>query len=177
MELNEPTQLNRPRTNEITLSLLRRAKRAGFSVLVLTLDTFSIGWRPHDLASAYLPFIHGFGNQVGTSDPVFMRRFQLPALLPGEATPAFPYDPQACDALIAAGDAHAQKQAMLGKAWLGEVTGSSFRSWEDLKFLRDNWEGPLVLKGVQRVAVRISFLILYLYPFCLFSQLPNVWQY
>jgi lactate 2-monooxygenase len=176
MELNEPTQLNRPRTNEITLSLLRRAKRAGFSVLVLTLDTFSIGWRPHDLASAYLPFIHGFGNQVGTSDPVFMRRFQLPALLPGEATPAFPYDPQACDALIAAGDAHAQKQAMLGKAWLGEVTGSSFRSWEDLKFLRDNWEGPLVLKGVQRVAVRISFLLSYLYSFCLFSQLPDVWQ-
>ena len=96
-----------------------------------------------------------------------MRRFQLPALLPGEGTPAFPYDPQACDALVAAGDAHAQKQAMLGKAWLGEVTGSSFRSWEDLKFLRENWEGLLVLKGAHHL------FLAHFYPFRLSSPITE----
>lgn len=26
-----------------------------------------------------------------------------------------------------------------------------FRTWDDVKFLRDNWDGPLILKGIQRV--------------------------
>ena len=51
--------------NEVMLSLLRRAKVAGFMVLVVMLDTFD---------TAYLPFAVGVGVQVGTSDPVFMHR-------------------------------------------------------------------------------------------------------
>ena len=43
---------SRPRTNEVTLAILRRGKAAGFTVLVVTLDTFLLGW-PCDLDTAY----------------------------------------------------------------------------------------------------------------------------
>lgn len=42
-------QLYWPRDDELTESLLARAKKAGYRVLVVTLDTWSLGWRPRDL--------------------------------------------------------------------------------------------------------------------------------
>lgn len=35
--------------NDITVSLLDRAKKAGFSALFVTLDTYILGWRPSDM--------------------------------------------------------------------------------------------------------------------------------
>jgi lactate 2-monooxygenase len=113
-----------------------------------------LGWRPHDLETVYLPFIHGVGIQVGTSDPVFMKRFNLQPVK-GER-PKWPYEPKKEDMKCANGDEEAQKMSMLGKAWLGECNSSKFKTWEELKFLKDNWDGPIVLKGIQRVAVRSS---------------------
>jgi len=49
-------QLYWPRTNDVTLSILNRAKANGFKALVVTLDTMVLGWRPHDIERAYLPF-------------------------------------------------------------------------------------------------------------------------
>jgi lactate 2-monooxygenase len=133
------------------LSLLKRAKANGFTALVVTLDTSSIGWRPHDIKTAYLPFIHGFGTQVGTSDPVFMKRFGLQPVQ-GQH-PKWPYDPKEEDAKLMNGDKEAMAKALLGKAFLAECNSGVFRTWQDIKFLRDNWAGPIVLKGIQNVAV------------------------
>lgn len=47
----------KPQAEEMTASLLKRAKENGFRVLVVTLDTFMIGWRPHDLDEGYIPFV------------------------------------------------------------------------------------------------------------------------
>lgn len=138
----------RPGTPEITLSLIKRIKAAKFTALVVTLDTMSVGWRPHDVDTAYLPFIHGLGIQVGTSDPVFMARYNLE---PETAHPAFPYLPQKLDELSAAGDETVKKYEKLGAGWLAEVVSGRYKTWEDLKFLRDNWDGPLILKGIQCV--------------------------
>ena len=69
-------QLYWPQDNDITQSLLTRAKENGFSVLVITLDTWSLAWRPADLDNAYVPFIKGVGCQVGFSDPVFRAKFK-----------------------------------------------------------------------------------------------------
>ena len=44
----------------------------------------------------------------------------------------------------------------LGMAWLGECNSGAFKTWEDVKFLRDNWEGNLVLKGIQSVGVSMT---------------------
>jgi lactate 2-monooxygenase len=40
----------RPQDEEITLSLLKRARENGFKVLVVTLDTFNLAWRPNDVS-------------------------------------------------------------------------------------------------------------------------------
>jgi lactate 2-monooxygenase len=40
----------RPQDEEITLSLLKRAKENGFKVLVVTLDAFNLAWRPNDVS-------------------------------------------------------------------------------------------------------------------------------
>ncbi|KAI0298114.1 FMN-dependent alpha-hydroxy acid dehydrogenase [Multifurca ochricompacta] len=142
-------QLYWPRNNDVTLSILSRAKAAGFTTLVLTLDTFLLGWRPHDLDTAYLPFAAGVGVQVGTSDPVFMKRMGIP--LRPDDRPVFPLDMDAFRMRLAAGDEEAQTAFKLGAGWLAEANSGLFRSWQDLEFLRNNWDGPIVLKGVQTV--------------------------
>jgi lactate 2-monooxygenase len=139
----------RPRTNEVTLSVLRRAKQSGFTALVVTLDTFLLGYRPHDLDTTYLPFLAGVGVQVGTSDPVFMQQMGV-AIRPDER-PEFPFDLEAFRERLAAGDEQARDAFTLGTSWLREAFSGNFRSWTDLAFLRQNWDGPIVLKGIQSV--------------------------
>jgi isopentenyl diphosphate isomerase/L-lactate dehydrogenase-like FMN-dependent dehydrogenase len=145
------SNITRPRTEEVTLSLLKRAKSNGFKALVVTLDTMTLGWRPHDLASSYLPFGHGLGIAVGRSDPVFMGRYNRRPIF--DEQHEFPYDPVARDKLYLAGDEATKEAVFFGTEWLQECNSGVYKSWEDLKFLRDNWEGPLVLKGIQSVLV------------------------
>jgi lactate 2-monooxygenase len=64
-------QLYWPRDRELAASLLHRAEAAGYTAVVVTLDTWTLGWRPRDLATAYLPFLRGIGIANYTSDPVF----------------------------------------------------------------------------------------------------------
>lgn len=60
----------RPQNEEVTASLLNRAKANGYSVLVVTLDTFALAWRPTDLDHSYLPFIYGkFWKQIVLTCP------------------------------------------------------------------------------------------------------------
>ena len=48
-----------------------RAEAAGYTALVVTLDTFVMGWRPTDLDTAYLPFLQGVGIANYLTDPAF----------------------------------------------------------------------------------------------------------
>lgn len=114
-------QLYWPTEDDVTLSLLGRAREAGFSTLVVTLDTWTLGWRPADLDLSYLPFLRGVGTAIPFSDPAFRA---------GLAT-----SPE--DDLMAA----------VGR-WVPMFTGTALR-WDRLGLLRDNWDGPIVLKGVQ----------------------------
>jgi len=142
-------QLYWPRTSEVTVSLLHRAKAAGFTTLVITLDTFVLGWRPHDIKTAFLPFGYGVGSQVGTSDPVFMQRH---GLQPRHERPAFPFEPEKIRAQAEAGDEKVQEAMKLGISFLGETNSGAFRGWEDLRFVQQHWDGPIVIKGVQRAS-------------------------
>jgi lactate 2-monooxygenase len=58
-------QLYWPQDDDITISLLKRAKENGYKVLVVTLDTWALAWRPADLDGAYIPFMKGIGNRTG----------------------------------------------------------------------------------------------------------------
>ncbi|KAI1350141.1 glycolate oxidase [Xylaria sp. FL0043] len=121
-------QLYWPRDDEITASILRTVKASGFKVLVVTVDTVRMGWRPADLDAAFVPFLKGAGNDVGFTDPVFRRKFA--ERKGGSATPE--------DDPVAA-----------AQYWLGEAfCGDSF-AWDKLEVLRKHWDGPIVLKGIQ----------------------------
>ena len=66
-------QLYWPRDQELAASFVHRAEAAGYEALVVTLDTWQLGWRPRDLDTAYLPFLQGIGIANYLSDPVFTR--------------------------------------------------------------------------------------------------------
>jgi len=116
-------QLYWPNDPDVCASFLRRAEAAGFTTLIVTLDTWLLGWRPRDLDHSYLPFIRGTGLAVYFSDPVFRAGL----------------DKAPEDDLMA---------ALL--RWLPMFTGTD-KSWDDLPFLREHWSGPIVLKGIQHV--------------------------
>jgi lactate 2-monooxygenase len=117
-------QLYWPNDREFAASLLRRARTAGFSVLVVTLDTRTLAWRPRDLDNGYLPFLHGIGIQNYVSDPAFQAGLDHPVdVEPGAAVLRYT-----------------------------QVFGDLSLTWEDLPFLRDHWRGPIVLKGILSAA-------------------------
>jgi len=70
---------------------------------------------------------------------------------PVDDIPEFPYDSLAKQKLLAEGDSGARDAAHIGYEWLKEANFGFYRSWEDVKPLRDFWEGPLLLKGIQHV--------------------------
>jgi lactate 2-monooxygenase len=105
---------------DVVASLVRRAEAAGYSAIVVTLDTLILGWRPRDLRNAYLPFREGEGIAQFTSDPVFRKLLPVP---PEE------------DALVAAGT----MLAMFPNLAL---------QWDDLAYLRELTSLPVLVKGV-----------------------------
>ena len=115
-------QLYWSKDRELAASFLERAAASGFRALVVTLDTFSMGWRPRDLDRAFLPFLRAVGNQNYLADPVFQRTLGGP---PDDANLA----------------------AAVGQ-WAATF-GNPALTWDDLTFLREHWDGPIALKGIQ----------------------------
>jgi lactate 2-monooxygenase len=113
-------QLYWPDDRELALSLVGRAEAAGYSALVVTVDTWTLAWRPRDLAHGYLPFLTGEGLANYLSDPVFRSRL--------DADPEA--DPAAAIAL-----------------WSRVFSHPGLR-WEDLSWLRGQTHLPLVVKGI-----------------------------
>jgi lactate 2-monooxygenase len=113
-------QLYYPTDLDVCASFLERARRGGYEVLVVTLDTTLLGWRPADLDRGYLPFLANVGVANYLSDPAFRARLERPV----------EEDPGAATFL-----------------WAGMFPNPSL-GYEDLGFLRERWDGPIVLKGI-----------------------------
>lgn len=106
--------------DDVCISLLERAAAAGYTHLVVTVDTLMLGWRPADLDRGYLPFLHGIGIANYASDPAFLSRLE-------------PHR---------RGDA-----AELAQEWL-RIFPNPGLSWAQLGFLRQHWSGPILIKGI-----------------------------
>jgi isopentenyl diphosphate isomerase/L-lactate dehydrogenase-like FMN-dependent dehydrogenase len=113
-------QLYWPRDKEVAASLIARAKAAGFSALVVTLDTFILAWRPRDLSRGYLPFLSRQGLANYESDPAFLAGL--------EKSP----------------DEDPTSVVLRWQSMFGDPS----KKWDDLVWLREQWDGPIVLKGV-----------------------------
>jgi isopentenyl diphosphate isomerase/L-lactate dehydrogenase-like FMN-dependent dehydrogenase len=138
-DANGPTgprffQLYMPHDDELTLSLLTRAWNAGFDALVLTTDTWQLGWRHDDVAHSNYAFYRGVGADLGLTDPVFQRRCR-------ERGIDIDQDPVAAATF-----------------WIDSIWHGRAWSWDKIPWLQREWKrisggkGPFALKGIQSVA-------------------------
>jgi lactate 2-monooxygenase len=114
-------QLYWPRDRELARSFVERSEQAGYRAIVVTLDTWLLGWRPADLTDGFLPFLRGEGNVNYLRDLVFRAALPKP---PEEDLPS----------------------AVAYWAW---QFSNPAVTWKDLAFLRECTKLPIVLKGIQ----------------------------
>ncbi|MEC5423849.1 alpha-hydroxy-acid oxidizing protein [Virgibacillus sp. C22-A2] len=57
---------------ETAFNMVKRAEKAGYEAIVLTIDTFSLGWRETDLKNRFSPLMQGFGKANYETDDVFL---------------------------------------------------------------------------------------------------------
>jgi len=114
-------QLYWPNDRRLVESFVARAEAAGYGAIVVTVDTFIPGWKPRDLQQAWLPFLEGMGNANFFGDPVFRAGL--------EKTP---------EEDVGAATGH----------YLGVYVNPSL-TWDDLAWLREQTELPIVVKGIQ----------------------------
>ncbi|MEZ4940384.1 MAG: lactate 2-monooxygenase [Saprospiraceae bacterium] len=146
-------QLYWSRSDELVISFLRRAKAAGCSGIVVTLDTTMLGWRTRDLNLASLPFLKGMGIAQYTSDPVFRQLMEEPVLGPNVKTTI---SWEAVRTLIGA------TRRYPGPFWKNLRSKAGIKAvrtfiriysrpnitWKDLPFLRQHTDLPIILKGI-----------------------------
>ncbi|MFC5471242.1 alpha-hydroxy-acid oxidizing protein [Cohnella suwonensis] len=114
-------QLFWPTDNDVMVSLVRRAEKAGYSAIVLTVDTAAgFGWRPRSIRNHFYPFLFGEGMANFISDPVFRSKLKQP--------------PEK--------DMYAAIMQFLKIIWNPAL------SWENLTFLRKLTKLPILLKGI-----------------------------
>jgi lactate 2-monooxygenase len=113
-------QLYWPTEPELTESFLSRAEAAGYSAVVVTLDTRLLAWRPRDVQRGFLPFLRAEGIANYLSDPVF--RKGLP-------------------------DSPEENLAETVARWAGVFPNPS-TTWDRLVEVRDSTRLPVLLKGV-----------------------------
>jgi lactate 2-monooxygenase len=113
-------QLYRSSDDDLTASFLDRAASAGYSAVVLTVDTPVTGWRERELEQGPSPWLEGEGVANYLSDPVFRAALDAP---PEE-------DPDAAS------------------QYLLDVFGDPSFTWDDLTTVRELTDLPLLLKGI-----------------------------
>ncbi|KAI9815103.1 MAG: hypothetical protein M1827_002946 [Pycnora praestabilis] len=125
-------QLYMPHDDELTISLLERAYKSGFTACILTLDTWQLGWRHNDIETGNYAFYRGIGADLGLTDPVFQKRLAEDGIDPKK-------DPQRA-----------------GAKWIDNVWHGRAHSWERMPWLIEQWKRisgsmPFCLKGIQSV--------------------------
>jgi lactate 2-monooxygenase len=116
-------QLYWPSEDAVTDSLVQRAADAGYEAVVVTLDTRLLAWRPRDLATAYLPFLHAEGLANYLTDPAFRA---------GLAEPNEGMD---------------ETQAAVMR-WIS-VFSDPGQTWQDLRRFCERSPLPVLVKGIQ----------------------------
>src|SRR6201991_1067584 len=130
-------QLYLPGDRELAASFLDRAESSGYSGLVVTVDSWTLGFRPTDLAIGNYPQARGFCMQNYYSDENFTKHLAKP-----------PHEDQA---------AALRHYASIFAAPL---------SWEDLRWIRTQTQLPIAVKGIQhpddaRIAIDCGADVLY----------------
>src|SRR5579863_3004092 len=115
---------------------MARARQAGFSALVVTIDTPVAGMRERDSRNGMKELMSGgifsklpFLPQI-LSRPSWLVRFLLDGGVPHLPNVVIP------------------GQGPMPMVDVGAALAASTVTWEDLKWIREAWSGPIVIKGV-----------------------------
>jgi len=113
-------QLYLPDDRELAASFIGRAQDAGYSALVVTVDSWQLGFRPADLERGNFPQFRGFCMQNYYSDKNFTKHLAKP-----------PAEDQAA-----------------ALAYHAKIAAHPL-SWEDLRWIRSQTTLPIAVKGIQ----------------------------
>ena len=121
---------------DCALSAIERAKAAGFSVLVVTIDTAVAGMRERDLRNGVKELLSG----------------NLPSMLPFVSQVLI--KPRWLAVFLADGGLMKFPNVVIpgkGPMFYADVTAAlehSVVTWDDLEWIRQAWGGPIVIKGI-----------------------------
>lgn len=121
--------------DDVTISMLERAAKNGYTALILTTDTWQLAWRHDDIAMGNYAFYHEHGaGDLGLRDPAFLETLKRKELYSD------------------------REPKQVGAEWIDQHIwhGHSF-SWKRLPWLMEQWKRisggkPFCIKGIQSVA-------------------------
>lgn len=131
-------QLYPPRDPDIRSHMLNRAKDAGFRVLVLTVDVPVASRRERQTRS-------GLRQPPVLTPRLLAQVMKRPAWALGMARSGLPHM-RTLDAY-----SNVTTQNLSPTAHIGYLLRTS-PDWDYVKWLRDNWDGPFIIKGVMRAS-------------------------
>ena len=121
---------------DVARKALQRARAAGYTALLVTMDTAVAGLRERDLRNGIKDLVGGNLFQKARRSPqVLMHPAWLAGFLMDGGLMRFPN--------IVLND------GPMGYVDVGPALEKAAVKWEDLEWLRREWEGPIVMKGVQ----------------------------
>ena len=120
---------------EVALSGIARAKAAGFGALVVTIDTPVAGLRERDVRNGSKELVSG--------RPLSM----LPFVGQFLARPRWLFDFLADGGLMSFPNV-VLPEGPMPYVDIGAVLAQSATEWADLRWIREAWNGPIVIKGV-----------------------------
>lgn len=133
------------RDKELVKDMLDRAKESGFEALCITVDTAVLGRRERDVRRGMsLPPKLGLGTLVEG------------ALRPGWVWEFLRHDPIVFSNVVVSTERLARHvEDGTSAVSLAEYMANQFDpglSWADVEWIRSQWDGPVILKGIQSVA-------------------------
>ena len=123
---------------DVALASIARARKAGYSALVVTIDTPVAGMRERDLRNGM--------KELVTRNPLKMLPFVWQFAVKPRWLAGFFGD----GGLMSFPNVVLPGEGPMPYADVGSALESSTVTWPDLHWIRDAWDGPIVVKGVHR---------------------------
>jgi L-lactate dehydrogenase (cytochrome) len=121
---------------DIALGSIERARTAGFTALVVTIDTPVSGLRERDVRNGV--------KELLTRNPWTM----LPFVTQFVARPRWLFGCLSDGGLMSFPNVVLADRGPMPYADVGAALEQSVVTWQDLRWIRDAWKGPIIIKGV-----------------------------
>jgi isopentenyl diphosphate isomerase/L-lactate dehydrogenase-like FMN-dependent dehydrogenase len=119
---------------DISTAMLHRAKKAGFTALVVTIDTAVSGMREKDLKNGTKELLGRGPSMIPYVPQMLAKPGWLAGFLSDGGLMSFP------NVMLPGGP--------MPYADVGKTLEQSMVCWDDLTWIRELWQGPIMVKGV-----------------------------